>query len=379
MKKYFYIVLFLFSILILNAQSFSFVHQSNTRSYIVHLPSGYIASNQYPLVFNLHGVGQTASQAELYTKMDATADANNFIVVYPNGISNQWNCGFFGTYGTGTDDVDFISVLIDTLKSHYNINLDRVYACGLSNGGFQSYRMACELSDKIAAIASVAATMSDSTFYYCNPTRPVPTLQIHGTTDLIVNYNGSAGIKPVEDIIQFWKTKNICTAAIETTALTNSSITDGSTVEFIKIKGCSLGIENWFYKISNGGHTWPNGLIDVPTNGNTNRDFDASQRIWDFFNLYTINGLVGIQDVNELSSLQVYPTPSNNFVMIETGLDHQKINIEILDLLGSTKANFTIYNNIEKINLDNFDTGNYLLKITQLNGNEIVKKITIVK
>ncbi len=111
------------------------------------------------------------------------ADTAGIVVVYPNGIDETWNV----SSTTGTDDVGFISALIDTVDYQYSIDLNRVFATGMSMGGFMSYRLACELSERIAAIASVTGLQA---FYPCNPNRPVPILQFHGTADPVVPYAG---------------------------------------------------------------------------------------------------------------------------------------------------------------------------------------------
>jgi polyhydroxybutyrate depolymerase len=136
------------------SQTYSFTHNSIVRSYIVHLPTGYVASTQYPLVINMHGYTSTAAQQQAYSQMDVVADTGKFIVVYPDGVNNAWNAGF-GTNPT-IDDVGFLSTLIDTMKAKFSVDALKVYSCGLSNGGFMSFRLACELENKIAAIAPVA-------------------------------------------------------------------------------------------------------------------------------------------------------------------------------------------------------------------------------
>src|SRR6185295_8276969 len=146
---------FLISILLLaqssNAQVDSIYHEGGYRTFILHLPVTYNSLNSYPLILNFHGFGSNALEQELYTGFDAIADTAGFIVVYPQGINNAWNIS------TGfPDDVDFTSALIDSLKQDYSVDSLCVYATGMSMGGFMSYVLGCELSDKIAAIAPVA-------------------------------------------------------------------------------------------------------------------------------------------------------------------------------------------------------------------------------
>jgi len=157
MKK---IILFFLSIQCcfgLSAQNIdaSFTHDGILREYIVHLPTDYVQGNQLPVVLNLHGITSNASQQLFYSNFNPVSDTGNFIVVYPEGTEivggtgRQWNVNFpFST--NNADDVGFISNLIDTLHADYNINLDKVYVTGMSNGGYMAYKLACELTDKIS-------------------------------------------------------------------------------------------------------------------------------------------------------------------------------------------------------------------------------------
>lgn len=349
------------------------------RDYIVHLPAGYVSTNQYPVVFNLHGYTSDAVQQVFYTQMNSTADANNFIVVYPNGIANAWNSGFVGTYGTGIDDVGFISAIIDSLNKNLSINLNRVYSCGMSNGGFQSYRLACELSNRIAAIASVTGSMTDSTFFYCNPSRPVPTMEVHGTADATVNYNGGFGFKAIDDVVQFWKTKNSCTASVETTAVANTNTTDGCTADFIQVKGCSLGIENWLYKVYGGGHTWPGSPVNI-IGSNTSLDFNASQRIWDFFNMYTLAGATNVSSVEPAVEVRLYPNPAYTNIKLISSELFSDASLTIIDVLGQVKFRSDINSSASEVDLDvsQLAAGNYYVKIIQAGSITVNKKIAII-
>ena len=138
-----------------------------------------------PLVIYLHGYGWTAEQDMNYTRLYEVADTTGYIVVYPSGAP-YWNSGISDNPDLATSDVDdvgFINALIDTLSAQYSIDFERVYACGYSNGGFMSYKLACQLSNRIAAIASVGGVMPNSLMKNCNPLRTMPILEIHGTND----------------------------------------------------------------------------------------------------------------------------------------------------------------------------------------------------
>jgi polyhydroxybutyrate depolymerase len=355
---------------------FTLNYQNTVRDFLVHLPTGYTNGQQLPLVINMHGYTSNAQQQEAYTQMDGTADNNQFIVCYPNGLSNAWNSGFVAPYNSSPDDVGFISKIIDTLHTLYGINLNRVYACGMSNGGFQSHRLACDLENRIAAIASVTGVITDLTALNCVLSRKVPVMQVHGTLDPVVSYAGAAGYKSVEETVNFWLGKDDCPAVSDTFQFPNTSTTDGSTVERIRYTNCDQQTEVLFYKITGGGHTWPGGAIDLPSNGNTNRDFNASQEIWDFFNRYTLQGPNGIEPVTESGiSVTVYPNPSTASinVNINGSSNNQTIQLLLTDLQGrlliSQPYGITGGNTI---NMETMAPGIYFLKIAG-------KGITMVK
>ena len=160
------------------------MHDGVLRDYNFRVPSGYDGSTALPLVINMHGYTSNASQQEFYSNMTPIAEEQNFFVVYPNGIGNAWNVGFPGVpFVNGVDDVGFINALIDTLTNNYLVDLTRVYSTGMSNGGYMSYRLACELNDRITAIASVTGSMNDSMRYHCYNPQSIPVLEIHGTDD----------------------------------------------------------------------------------------------------------------------------------------------------------------------------------------------------
>ncbi|HIA37246.1 MAG TPA: T9SS type A sorting domain-containing protein [Flavobacteriales bacterium] len=281
MNKIFACTLFLIgSCFTANAQTYSFVHDSVSRSYIVHLPPSYTPCNTYPLVINMHGYGSAAAQEQFYTEMDAVADTANFIVVYPNGVANSWNSGQTWSYNQGIDDVSFISALIDTIAANYSIDTTMVYACGMSNGGYMSYRLACELENKIAAIASVTGVMSDSIYNNCQTDRPVPILHMHGTADPTVAYNGTPGNTAVETGIDWWVQNNNCPGTPTITNIPDLSMTDGCTVDKYFYGPCDFASEVVLFKIIGGEHTWPGVSIII---GVTNQDIDGSGEIWKFF------------------------------------------------------------------------------------------------
>lgn len=281
MIRYFLFFILLAPLLVLSQTTTgSFVYQGLTRDYRVYVPPTYSPANPAPLVFNLHGYTSNALQQEFYSGMNAVADTAGFIVCYPNGVSNAWNSGFSPPYNGGVDDVGFLSALIDMLGAQYNIDPYRVYSCGMSNGGFMSFRLACDLEDRIAAVGSVTGTMTGLQFANCSASRPVPVMQVHGTLDQTVAYFGNALSEPVDSVLAYWRNVNGCTAPAVLDTLPDL-VQEGSTVTTQYWGGCQGGTEVLHYKVASGGHTWP-GAFPIPS-GITNQDINASVELWEFF------------------------------------------------------------------------------------------------
>lgn len=272
---------------------------STDRSYTLYTPKSYAPGKKLPLVYVLHGFTQTAADISRYSAFNPLADSFGFFAVYPSGISNGWNTnsGFPG--GSTADDVGFIRILTDSLIARYGIDADRVYSCGFSAGGFMSHRLACELSDRIAAIASVAGTMSDAAFKACNPGRAVPVLHIHGTSDLVVTYNGGLSNISADKLMQFWVNKAACN---QTPTKTNipDRVQEGSTAQWQRYGTCNQSLEMAHIAVSSGGHTWPGSSNSGV--GTTNMDFSASAEIWQFFSRFSLRGpITGLENLNPAS------------------------------------------------------------------------------
>ncbi len=170
------------------------------RTYLLHLPSGYNGNDPLAMIIAMHGGFGSAANLQNQSQLSVKADASNFIVVYPEGVKSPlkirtWNAGWCCGWAsrTNVNDVGFISALIDTLIEKYAVDAKRVYATGMSNGGFMAYRLACELPDKIAATAPVAASMSMTD---CTPSRPVPVIHFHSYLDKNAPYPGGIGEGP---------------------------------------------------------------------------------------------------------------------------------------------------------------------------------------
>ncbi len=261
------------------------------RSYLLHIPRTYDSRQPTPLILAFHGRLGTGKKMEKLTNLSDLADKQGFIVVYPNGVGRSWNAG----HGTGkaeakgVDDVKFTVLLIDSLSQTLNIDRHRVYATGFSNGATFVHRLACELSEKIAAIAAVAGTMAPKIGRNCHPQRAVAVLQIHGDADPIVPWEGGLTggggiVESVAATIAGWVERNACTAKPEVANI-------GGRVIRASYRPCQKATTVILYRVEGGGHTWPGGHQYLPKKaiGETNRSWEASQAIWDFFMKHPMN------------------------------------------------------------------------------------------
>lgn len=372
-------LLFLFGLIAdqSNGQTYSFTYGAIVRNYIVHLPAGYNASKTYPLVINMHGYTSNASQQQMYSQMDAVADTAKFIVVYPNGVNNAWNCGF-GGFNPTVNDVGFLSALIDTMKKKFSVNPNKIFSCGMSLGGFMSYRIACELNSKIAAIASVTGLMADSVRkFLCQNSCTMPVLDIHGTTDPVVNYNGASGYVSADSTIRWWRTKDGCPAVPVITNIPDVNTADGCTATKYYYGLGNDSSEVIFFKITNGGHTWPGGIA-IPSYGNTNQDFKASGEIWKFFRKHSLKcGAVGVTEAETRNRFGIYPNPSNG--RFEFQLQHADFEIqevEIFNTVGAIIFQSPVSDNSLPVDISDRPAGLYLIRVKTENSIYSQKIIT---
>ncbi len=262
------------------AQVASLVHKDVKRRYIVYTPPSYqeAQQQQYPVVFNFHGSGMTMAEQMLYTGMNRAADRHRFIVVYPLGVERDWNVGFGMPYLGGSDDVGFTEALLEKIKKDYRVDPSRVYATGLSRGGFFALRLAAELPQAFAAVASVGAPMPEPVIQHHGKTGKVGVMLIHGTADQVVAYNGKAtGYLSAMDSHRYWIKRNGLDGATEQAHAYGTDVDyreqgDGATrVALVTVK--------------DGGHTWPGAdafNVGLPI-GKTTRDVDANELMWQFF------------------------------------------------------------------------------------------------
>jgi polyhydroxybutyrate depolymerase len=264
------------------------------RSYVIHVPRGYDASKPAPVVLILHGAGMNGVMMALFSGLNEKADREGFLAVYPNGTGAgelllTFNAGTaVGPFAAGLpDDVKFIDQLLNDLARRAKVDFDRVYATGMSNGGMMCYRLAAELSGRIAAIAPVAGTMGPDD---PKPDRPVPVLHFHGTADTLVPYDGPGRNIPrfikfrsVEETIATWAELNGCPTEHETVDLPDR-VNDDTTVRRRTYGPGKHDSEVVLYSIDGGGHTWPGRttlLKDLL--GRATEEIPANDLIWEFF------------------------------------------------------------------------------------------------
>ena len=308
----------------------NFVFDGINRTYSVYLPVSLQPDEAVPLLLALHGYTQNGAAMMAFSGFNAIADTANFIVVYPNGIGNSWNVGLSG--GSNADDVGFLLALVDTLHRQFNINYQRVYSTGFSNGGFMSYKLACEVPNSFAAIAPVSGTMTDASFAACQPSLAMPVLHIHGTSDFVVSYVGSFGNISAEAALAVWTGFNNCPA---TPVIENlpDLVGEGSTVQRYTWAPCDNGSEVVLLKVINGGHTWP-GSVGVTGLGITNRDIVASSEIWNFVKRFTRGETTAISQ-KETDSFRIYPNPVNgNHITISSAKPLRHLNVRIMEISG---------------------------------------------
>jgi len=261
------------------------------RSYVVHVPKSYDAKKPTPLVLALHGAAMNAGMMQGFTGLDDTADAEGFLVVYPNGTGAAkllltWNAGGFpGKLANKSDDVTFIAKVLDDVAGVANVDAKRVYATGMSNGAMMTYRLAAELSDRIAAVAPVAGTVAVEE---SKPKRPVSVMHFHGTKDALVPFDGPdkraramMTFQGVEDSVKLWAGLDGCDEEPKVTEETLKG-NDKTKVTRKTYGGGKGGAEVVLFVIEGGGHTWP-GQSALPLLGKSAKGLPANDLMWEFF------------------------------------------------------------------------------------------------
>jgi polyhydroxybutyrate depolymerase len=236
------------------------------RSYYVLRPPN--RKGRLALVLALHGSTQPPQGLEFHTKLDGEAAAAGFVVVYPEGISQSWNSSDSGgdAHLPNVDDVGFVRQLIDLMVSTVQIDPRRVFVTGISSGGEMSHRLACELSDRVAAVASVSGDLGIAA---CNPARPVSVLEIHGTADPFVPIQGdpTQNLPPAMSTMTRWAQIDGCAS--------DPTVNESGIIKTTTWGGCHSSATVVLVAITGADHTfWLEHNPGQP---------DINKLIWDFF------------------------------------------------------------------------------------------------
>jgi polyhydroxybutyrate depolymerase len=360
-KKILSLLVFIVFLTVSQAQGYisqTIQHDGLTREYSIYIPASYDGTTNFPLLFNFHGGDDVITNWQTTADMRPIADTANFILVYPqarpdpsDGNSLNWLPKTPGTF----DDVPFISKLIDTIASNYQIDQNRIYACGYSLGGDMSFELGCKLSNRIAAIAPVARTMQANPNSFCSPVHPTGVLTILGTDDFISPYGGYPGYYlSAAATHSYWATHNNCNASA-TMSTVSPSI---ERYTWSTASGCDYVEE---LKVIGGGHDWPGSF--------GNMTIDASEEIWQFVSRYDINGLIGCAttSLNEYSSTQenyrVYPNPLNSQLTVEMEIAEEK-EFRIYSTIGELVLGGRLNSNFNTIDLSSLPPNVYILNMS---------------
>jgi len=275
-------------------------------------------------------------------------------LVYPEGIDRSWNMGLkfcpMRDFLPTVDDVGFISALIDTLYSHYTIDMQRIYCCGFSTGGEMTYRLACELGERFAAVAVVGGSLYDSAENW-HPIRPMSILHIHGTKDQYSFYyhpdstynSHSAEEWSINKTLDYWIERNQCSLKGDTVALPDLVPSDLCNVQKITFSEDSYNTEVIHYKIINGGHAWPGSPANVPyweTEGNRNMDFSANAIIWEFFKKFE-NPLINTACGKSMELNLKYIEPQEDTLVVSAHLtNHENHPVTVYAIINSDEHTF---------------------------------------
>ncbi|MGH7284197.1 MAG: extracellular catalytic domain type 1 short-chain-length polyhydroxyalkanoate depolymerase [Polyangiaceae bacterium] len=260
------------------------------RTYLLYAPE---SKDPLPLVIALHGrLGDGAGQDRL-SHFSKIAAREKFVLVLPDGYSKSWNDarGEGPAFDAHYDDNQFLSDIIDELTLHHTVDPARVYVTGMSNGGFMAETFACKSPEKIAAIAIVGALLPEP-LATCNPSKTMPVMMISGDHDPLVPYNGGGvgfgggrgQVRSADDSAKFWAQRAGCQKSTDS-QLPDAAPGDGTLTTLTHWEGCRDGAEVSLYRVIGGGHAWPGGwqYLGAWIVGKTSRDFDASEKIWEFF------------------------------------------------------------------------------------------------
>lgn len=344
-----------------------------SRSYRIYIPAIYDSSKPVPLVMALHGLGDNANNFQGVGFNDI-ADTANFIAVYPNALpdpllgGSAWNTGIYP--GNNYDDVGFLNALLDSIKAAYSIDTNRIYCTGFSLGGFMTYRLACELGERFAAVASVAGSLPAPSIASCYPGEVMPVLHIHGTSDQTIPYNFGNIYAVVTNLgadstTRYWAGHNDCDFAAVRDSVANTK-SDGLTFEKFSYSGCGRSSEVILFKANGMAHTWPYS----PAN-----DIDAASEIWSFFSRHgKAMPATGTIKTEKEYSISTFPNPARDDIRV-TSTFHGKIKVLLRDLAGNEVFRKDFSSSSFSLLLQDLKEGVYLISLVNQNASATSKLV----
>ena len=274
-------------------------HDNELRRTIFYIPKK-LKRRKRSLILCLHNDDETIESMMRLTRrsFNRLADENGFIIGYPEALNKYWNDGREDSISLShyneIDDVGFIEKVIDYGIDSFHVNPSRIFVAGMSNGGFMSLKLACELSQKINGIAAVSASLALDQLVNCSADTTVSVMLINGTRDPVMPYEGGemifddrsqGSILSSEETVNYWLRENECKEKMTMRDVSNSNLFDETRSEKYMYTNCENNAKVVLIAVTNGGHTWPGGrqYLGERVVGKTAKDFDASEEIWKFF------------------------------------------------------------------------------------------------
>ncbi len=267
-----------------------------TRAYRLYVPQSYDSTKAAPLILSYHGFTNDIDDQFNRSDFQSLAETNQFLFVTPQGLGNPSGWAINNFFGGREDDLGFSDALIDKIQEDYNINEKRIYATGYSNGGYFSYRLACELSPRIAAVASVAGSMTGVWINndQCQPQHPTAVLQITGKNDELIPISGGILGKPIVEVMEYWAAYN------NADSLPNEIDLGEESTRYTWDNGDN-GVIAEFIAVGDKAHSWNGGNVNT------------SEEVWNFFSKFDVDGRIDLRCNTTIASFPYFESFERNF------------------------------------------------------------------